>query len=399
MAIFEYNALTAEDRLMEGSIEASSLENAKEILTQMQLKINSIEKAKPRQPVASIGKNEFMLFNQQLASIAKAGIPLEKGLRELSKDINSGKMKRLINEIATELENGTSIEQAFEKRKKNFPPLYGRILKAGVETGQLPEMLTSLNRHIEVSTKTRKIIFEAISYPAVVIFFAVIVVTFVLRYIVPQFHAILTEMLDGARLNLMTRSVFVISDNIWLIWLAIAIFAGIIFFTWTLLSATPKTRRTKESIILKLPVIGNLYRSAISAKLAEAMGMMVSAGCDMPMCLRLGCDSAASEKMILEGDILASQVEQGSNILEAGQFCKTIPSLLLYSVQMGSQRNQLQDNLYSLGQMYLQQVEGYQNKLQIFLPPLIIITLGIVIFCIILAIFLPMIQIISGMAG
>ncbi|MCK4886656.1 MAG: type II secretion system F family protein [Planctomycetes bacterium] len=399
MAIFEYKALTAEDRLMEGSIEASSLENAKELLTQMQLKINSIQKAKPRQPVSAIGRNEFLLFNQQLASIAKAGIPLEKGLRELSKDINSAKMKRLIDEIATELENGTGIEQAFEKRKKNFPPLYGRILKAGVETGRLPEMLTSLNRHIEVSTKTRKIIFEAISYPATVLFLAVILVTFVFRYVVPQFKLILTEMLDGERLNLMTRSVFIISDNIWLLWLAIVAVAGLVILTWSLLSATPKTRRTKESIILKLPVIGNLYRNSVSAKLSEAMAMMVSAGCDMPMCLRLGCDSAASEKMILEGGILASQIEQGSNILEAGQFCKSIPRLLLYSVQMGSQRNELQDNLYSLGQMYLQQVEGYQNRLQIFLPPLIIVTLGIVIFFIILAIFLPMIQIITGMAG
>ena len=119
MAIFEYKALTGDDRLMEGSIEASNADNARELLTGMQLRVNSIEKAKPRQATGAIGRNEFLLFNQQLASIAKAGVPLERGLRELSKDINSGKMKRLINEIATELEGGVSIEQAFEKRKKN----------------------------------------------------------------------------------------------------------------------------------------------------------------------------------------------------------------------------------------------------------------------------------------
>ena len=181
MATFEYSAMTASDRLMKGIIEAGSMQEATELLEQMRLKVNSLEKARPERPKTLIARTEFLLFNQQLASLTKAGIPLEKGLRELSKDVASRPMRKLINSIAIDLEAGMSIERAFEKRKEHFPPLYGRILKAGVETGRLSEMLTSLNRHIEITNQTRRIVFEATAYPAVVFVMGSVIMTFVLR--------------------------------------------------------------------------------------------------------------------------------------------------------------------------------------------------------------------------
>ena len=143
MATFQYNALTAAGRLMKGTIEAGSPAEATETLKQMELNVSVLEKAKPEQLRTSVGRNEFLLFNQQLASITKAGVPLERGLRELSRDVVSQAMRRLIASVADDLEAGVPIEEAFGKREKQFPPLYGRILKAGVETGRLSEMLIS----------------------------------------------------------------------------------------------------------------------------------------------------------------------------------------------------------------------------------------------------------------
>ena len=113
MATFQYNALTSAVRVMKGTIEAASHDEANELLKQMQRDVNSIEKAQPEKPKTAIGRNEFMLFNQQLASITKAGIPLEKGLRELAHDVSSHSMRKLIDAIAGELEAGVSIEKAF----------------------------------------------------------------------------------------------------------------------------------------------------------------------------------------------------------------------------------------------------------------------------------------------
>jgi type II secretory pathway component PulF len=398
MATFEYNALTSAGRLMKGTVEAGTRQEAGELLKQMELAVNSIEKAKAPKPRTAIGRNEFMLFNQQLASITKAGIPLERGLRELASDISSKSMRKLIDAIAGELEAGTSIEEAFEKRQKRFPPLYGRILKAGVETGRLSEMLTSLNRHLELAHQTRRIIFEALSYPAVILSLAAVILTAIFMIIIPQFGPILTEMTEGAQLPHITRFFLSVTEHIVPFWIGAGVLIAVIIFMVVILSSSPAGRRFKESVFLRALVIGRVYHSSVLSRMAESMAMMVAAGCDMPACLRLGSGSTGSEKLLLESEMLAKQIEQGANILEAGQLCKMIPRLFLYSIQLGTQRNELQDNLYSLGQMYSEQARCGQARLQAILLPVMLIAVGGILAMAVLSMFLPMITIITKLS-
>ncbi|MBN2019914.1 MAG: type II secretion system F family protein [Sedimentisphaerales bacterium] len=398
MATFEYSALTVSQRLMKGIIEAGSPEEATQLLKQMQLKVNSLEKAIPERPKSPIARTEFLLFNQQLASLTKSGIPLEKGLRELSKDVASRPMRQLIDAIVRDLEAGVSIERAFEKRKEHFPPLYGRILKAGVETGRLSEMLTSLNRHLEISNQTRRIVFEALAYPAVIFVLASFVMTFVLLFLIPPFEAVLKEMTYGG-LPGVTELIFALSRHVGLFWLVVGcIVAGTILINAVLRSSS-EGRSIREAIMLRVPGFGWLYHSSILSKMAEAMAMMVAAGTDMPTCFRLGPDATGSEKLRREGTLIASEVEQGAGILDAGVFCRVIPRFFLYSIQLGSQRNELADNLRGLGDMYAQQVRSAQVRLQGLLLPIMIIFVGGFVMMCVIAMFLPMIKIITTLGG
>jgi type IV pilus assembly protein PilC len=399
MATFEYNALTSAGRLMKGTIEAGTNQEADELLKQMQLVVNSVEKAKLKKPKTAIGRNEFVLFNQQLASITKAGIPLERGLRELAGDVSSRSMRRLVEAIAGELEAGVSIEKAFEKRQKHFPPLYGRILKAGVETGRLSEMLTSLNRHLEMANQTRRIIFEAMTYPAVILVLASIILTGVFMFIIPQFETVIEEMTEGSQLPGITRVFLGMSQNVVPFWTAVGFVIAAIVALYVMLSTSAAGRRFKESLLLQTPVIGRVYHSSVLSRMAEGMAIMVAAGSDLPVSLRLSSGATGSEKLILENEALAGQIEQGANILEAGQFCRMIPRLFLYSIQLGTQRNELQDNLYSLGQMYTEQARCGQARLQAVLLPVMLIGVGCFIAMTILAMFLPMISIITNLSA
>jgi len=399
MATFEYNALTSAGRLMKGTIEAGTHQEAGEMLKQMQLVVNSVEKATLKKPKTAIGRNEFVLFNQQLASITKAGIPLERGLRELAGDISSRSMRRLVDAIADELEAGVSIEQAFEKRQKHFPPLYGRILKAGVETGRLSEMLTSLNRHLEMANQTRRIIFEAMAYPAVILVLAAVILTGVFMFIIPQFGSVLEEMTDGGELPGITKLFFSMSKNVVPFWTAVGIVIAVIVALFAMLSASTAGRRFKESLLLRIPVIGRVYHSSMLSRMAEGLAIMVAAGSDMPVSLRLSSGATGSDKLILESEALAAQIEQGANILEAGQLCRMIPRLFLYSIQLGTQRNELQDNLYSLGQMYTEQARCGQARLQAVLLPVMLIGVGCFLAITILAMFMPMIGIITSLSA
>ncbi len=398
MATFRYDALTSAGRLMRGTVEAGSPQEAEQTLRGMNLNVNSIEKARPEPPRTSVGRDEFLLFNQQLASIAKAGVPLERGLRELAQDIASASMRRLIDEIAGDLERGVPIEQAFGKREKSFPPLYGRILKAGVETGRLSEMLASLNRHLELAGHTRRIVIEAVSYPLVVLTLGALIITGLFTFVVPQFQAVIQEMVGG-RLPPLTVGLFNLAHNVIPFWISVGIVLGAAVLIYASLSSTSGGRRAREWLFLKLPVLGALYRATILSRMAEAMAVLVGAGCDVPEALRLGAVSSGSDSLILDSDVVSQQVERGVNILEAGHGAKVLPRLFLYSMQLGAQRNELQDNLNSLGEMYADQARVGQSRLQTVLLPILIVAIGVVIGMTIVGMFLPMVMVVRSLGA
>jgi type IV pilus assembly protein PilC len=133
--------------------------------------------------------------------------------------------------------------------------------------------------------------------------------------------------------------------------------------------------------------------------MAQAMAILVSAGCEMAECLRLSAVATGSEKLVYDTERLAERIEQGVNILEAGQEAWMLPRLFLYSVQLGIQRNELQDNLHSLGEMYANQARAGQSRLQAVLLPVMLIVVGGFLGTAILAMFLPMIQVVTSLSA
>ena len=396
MALFEYRSVTAAGRLMTGTIEAADAEQAKSLLVEMGLQISELEKTKKTTAPRSIGRNEFVLFNEQLASLTKAGIPLEQGLRELAQDAGSAKMRNLINSIANELERGTPIDEAVQKHQKDFPPLYGLILKSGVETGRLSEMLTNLNRHLQIELRTKRIIIESLTYPAVVLILAALIITFLFVTVIPAFREVLYDMSDGqARLPALTCFILKISEHVWDFWLGFAIVVAVTAFIWKSLSFSAAGRKTKEHFFRSLPLVGRVFRNGLMARFSECMSVLINAGCTLDDAVELSGQSSSSELLKQDCRILAAQLKQGTNFLEAGMACKTITRLFLYSVQLGAQRNELKENLNSLARMYAAKTFSLQSQMQALLMPLLIIFLGGTVGIIVIAMFLPMVKMIQ----
>jgi len=397
MATFEYEALTASGRRMTGTVEGASHEEARRVLDGMQLTVRSITKAVPPRPRTAIGRSEFLLFNQQLAAIARAGIPLERSLRELAADAASPRMRRLIETIAGELESGTPLGEAFGKHHGPVPALYGRIIEAGVRSGRLGEMLTSLNRHSETAAQTRRIVFEATCYPAVLVAFAAMIFTGTLLYVVPPFESIFEEM--GTRVPRATEALFALSHSVGPIWLVLGGLGVSLVALRFLLAGFAAGRRFKETVSLSLPVLGRLYRDSLLNRLADAMAMLIGAGCDMPTCLRLAAGTTGSEWVQGECESIARHVEQGGDIMAAAGSCRILPSLFLYSIQVGAQRNELSDSLYGLSEMYSDQAHIGQGRLQALLLPLLLVVVGAFVGSAIVALFLPVVHLLTAMQG
>ena len=395
MPTFDYHALTPAGRLMKGTLEAASREEAGELLAEMQLAVQSLERASAPRPQTVIGRNEFMLFNQQLASLTRAGIPLARGLRELAADVTSRRMRNLIAAVAEDLESGSSLEQVFEKRQASFPPLYAHIVRAGVKSGRLGEMLSSLNRHLEMTAQTRRIVFEATCYPLVVLALAAAVLTWVFCTIVPQLSAIFDTM--GIPMPGITAFLTMLTDHSLDFWIVVGCVVAAALLLGLVLSRSAGGRQLKESLFMAIPVLGRLYRRSALSRMADAMATLVGAGCDLPECFRLAASVAGSETLIADCEALAGRLEQGEELMEAGEGCRMIPRVFLYSAQLGAQRNELQDNLYGLSQMYADQARNDQARLQAILMPILVVFVGAVIGLIITAIFLPFTALLRSM--
>ncbi len=396
MAFFKYSALTDSDRLMTGRIEAADHEQAKEQLEEMKLRVEEIELEPLKKEKGMAGKGDFHVFNEQLASIARAGIPLEKGLRRMAEDMSSSKMKRLVSEIADELEKGVDIIEAVGKKREHFPPLYTYVLKAGVETGRLADVLTTLNRHLERSGYTRRILFETAAYPLTVMLIAALIATFLFIFVIPTFEDVLFDMSGGsAGLPALTRMVFVMSDHVLDFWIVTGAVIGLIIFSITALSWSREGRVFKESVLLKTPLFGRLHLNSVMTRFCEVMAILVSTGSGLATALRVSAEASGSDKLSGEIQKTADKLEEGNSFYEASQFSGMPGALFSYSVQLGAQRNDLEATIGSLADMYSNQMVISQNRLRGILVPGMIIFLGLFISLIVLALFLPMVKMVT----
>jgi type IV pilus assembly protein PilC len=396
MSLFEYNSLTESGRLMRGSIEAADAKQARQMLEEMKLNVQELSKVQSKHSLKKFGANEFLLFNQQLESLTKAAIPLEKGLRTLAADAGSPQMRNLLNEIASNLEAGIPIEEAIDKRQAQFPPLYGMMLRAGIKTGHLSEMLTCLNRHLQIVQHTRLIITEAATYPFVVFLTASVIISGLFIFIIPTFAEVLGEMSAGrAGLPTITQMILTAAKYVPHFWVTLVILIITVILFWKSLTLSSSGRRAQERFIQAIPIFGKIHRNGILSRMSESMAMLVDSGCTLPESFRLAARASGSERAIHDSNLVAEQLEKGYPVLEAGAVCQMLPPLMLYSMQLGGQRNCLKENLQELGHMYAQQTFGMQARLQTILMPALIITLGVIIGTIVLAMFLPMVKIIQ----
>jgi len=389
MALFRYQALTEHGRLMEGTLEAASPTEARAVLEKMNLSVQQIQLCTEPKAPPRIGQNEFLLFNQQLASLTKADIPLEQGLRQLARDAASTRMKQLMEQIADDLQAGLTLEQAVAKREKQFPPLYSLILKTGIQSGRLSEMLIIFNHYLEITQQTRRILIESLTYPAVVLLLALLIITLVCRFIMPTQEEVIRDFTEGGSIPLITTFYIRMSYHIVEIWVVLLAFAVSGLLVWRFLSSKPAGRLIKESFLFRIPLLGRTLLSSHLARLAESMGLLVAAGCPLPQCLRLGGEASGSETLQRDSHLAAEHIESGGSLLEAAAACRKMPMLFLYSLQLGCQRNDLAGHLKILAQTYVQQTQVLQSYLRAMLDPLAILGLGFIIASMILALFLP----------
>ena len=178
---FAYQAQTDDGLPISGTIEADNAENAHRQLDALGLRVTEMEPVgRPAKPKA-LGADDFIAFNQQLAHLTSAGLPVEQGLRLIAQDMRSGRLAATIRRVSEELERGRTLAEAFEAHRGKFPTLYARIIDAGVKSANLPGVLLNLGRHLDLVHRLRAALWRAAAYPLVVLFAVALVMLFLPR--------------------------------------------------------------------------------------------------------------------------------------------------------------------------------------------------------------------------
>lgn len=398
MPWFEYEGHCRSGTAVTGRLEADSLDHARQTLDdELHVTADDIRKATRPAARAALGEEDFIFFNEQLASMASAGLALDQGLEQLARDLSSPKLQRFIQQFVDAMRQGKSLEEAVAEHESQLPTLYSRVIRAGIQTGQLPATLYNLNQHLRLVAETRRILWEALAYPLVVLVFALLIITGFSTLVIPHFVEIYNDW--GAGLPAITVLLLNLSTAFPRLLVVTAAVTAIGVAVWIRLKHSGWGRRLREAVTMRIPVLGRQYTAAMMARFIRCADTGVTAGLALPEALRLAGDATGSPAMAFDAEQVATAIERGQGPLDATQLCRFIPRIFGYTLQTAIGRESLSHALTQLSRTYEGRARHLQEILQVFLLPTAVVVLGLLLVVAILALFLPLVTLVNSVAG
>ncbi len=403
MKQFHYQGKCESGTAISGTIEAPDQVQAVAQLTAMGLAdidVNPAGKGKdhetahaapPRRP---LGADDFIFFNEQLASLAEGGMCLDVGLRQLAKDVDSRRLRGTVTEIADDLERGMPLDQSIDRHAGQLPALYARVIRAGIKSGRLAGTLLNLSCHLRLVAETRRVIVQTLAYPLVVATAAFSIFCLVLWFVVPQFELIFGDF--DTELPTLTQSLIAFSRALPVILAAAGVIVAALIIFWVAAGRSAAGSALRERLILALPLFGRLFRDSIRARLLRALAYCVSSEIPLPESLRLAGDATGSQAAADDAERVAVQVETGQSALEACRATAMIPPMFGYVVQVSADRDNAEEALTQLSRAYAARAVHTQSLVRAWLGPLAVVVVGVMCAVCIVSLFLPLINLFNS---
>ncbi len=351
---------------------------------------------------AGVSQKELMIFTRQLATLIDAGLPLLQSLQVLNKQEPNPNLRATIGSLADAVQGGSTFSDALSTFPKLFNRLFVNMVKAGEIGGVLEVVLKRLAEYQEKAGKLRGKIVSAMVYPMIIMVIAVGILVFLMLVIVPKFK----QMFEGQNMELpaFSKFVFNFSDNCMAAdvipfvpnaFLAIVLVVGLFVFL-TLWRRTPKGGRVVDSMMLKIPKLGHLNQVNAVARFSRTFGTLVSSGVPILQALNITRDTAGN---IIVADAVSKvhdAVREGESIVTPMTTSNIFPPMVLSMVDVGEETGRLPDMLMRVADVYDEEVDNSVTALTAMLEPLMIVGLAVVVGSIVLAMFMPMMEIIKN---
>lgn len=405
MPVFEYRVRDRSGKVLKSQMEAETANQVRDALRAKNLMI--VEIKAPKSGLNADIKIPFLdnrppnlkqvaIFSKQLATLINAGVPLVQSLAILQKQIEHKGFQTVVKNMRTDVESGTPLSDAIVKYPKIFNRLYVNLVRAGETSGTLDSVLERIADFQEKELVLRGKIKSALTYPVIVLVFAILITYFLLTTIVPQFGSILAQL--NAPLPVITRILMAVSDFLQNSGLLIITAATAVTLAYRAYYKTPRGRFVIDDIKLRLPILGNLTQKSAIASFARTFGLLISSGVNIIESLEITKGTAGNA-------IVEESIENAKNVVMVGEqmssslaTSKVFPPMVVSMISIGEETGSLDNMLGKVGDFYDREVDEAVDSMTAAIEPIMIVFLGAIVGMIVAGMFLPMFAIIGQLS-
>jgi type IV pilus assembly protein PilC len=385
--IYEWEGKDRNGKAVRGEMRALGENQVQAALRRQGVLTTKIKKRRMRSGKA-IKPRDIALFTRQLATMMKAGVPLIQSFDIVGRGNANANVARLLNDIRSDVETGTSLSSAFRKFPKYFDNLYCNLVEAGEAAGILEDLLDRLATYMEKTEAIKSKIKSALMYPTSVIVVAFVVVAVIMIFVIPAFKQVFTSF--GADLPAPTLIVMGISEffvSYW--WLIFGVIGGGIYFFLQAWKRNEKVQRFMDRVMLKLPIFGALVDKSCVARWTRTLATMFAAG--VPLVEALDSVGGASGNTVYSDATtrIQQEVSTGTSLTAAMTNANLFPSMVLQMTAIGEESGSIDHMLSKAADFYESEVDEAVAGLSSLMEPIIIVFLGVIIGGIVVSMYLP----------
>jgi type IV pilus assembly protein PilC len=394
MITFSYQARDAAGRIVSGVQEALNEDNAVTSLMSRGLMVLSLQRkataAQSRRKATTVKETDLVLFTRQLSTMIEAGISLVQALTALYEQADPKRQRALravVSDITARVQGGETFHESLAKHPRVFNRLFVSMVKAGEHGGLLAEILDRLAGFLEASSRLRKKIKSAMTYPVIVVCIAIAITTFLIVRVVPIFGEIFADF--GAKLPAPTQFLIDVSDFVRGQWYFLILgVGGAIFGIRTFVRST-RGKQLWDRWKLKLPVFGPLVHKICMSRFARTFAQLIRSG--VPILEVIDIVGGSSGNHVVETSIkeVGADVEKGDNLSVALSRKPIFPPMLLRMVAAGEATGKIDTMLEKMADFWDEEIEAMLDALTSLIEPLLIVFLGVIVGGIVIAMFLP----------
>ncbi|MCS6775396.1 MAG: type II secretion system F family protein [Chloroherpetonaceae bacterium] len=402
MPVFQYTVRDATGAVRTGTSEAENQEILKRRLQEQGFTVSDLKqtaagrKSNPGGGWGRVKLNDLSIFCRQFSTMIDAGVSLVRALDVLGEQTQNPKLRRILQDIQTEVESGQTLSKAMSKYPKVFNNLFIGLIRAGEVGGVLEESLQRLSHFLEKDMELRRKVKAALTYPSIVVVVAILIVLGLCTFIVPKFVELFRD-LGVKELPWMTQFLVDFSDFLKTKWY---IGIGIIVALWLAIKyfgTTKVGRRVIDRVKLKIPVFGKLGHKICLARFARTLSTLLVSGVPILQAMETVAGTVGNE-IISEAIMNArARIREGDRINDPLEKSKMFPPMVVHMISIGEESGALDQMLSKIAEFYEGEVEAQLQSLTSAIEPVMIVFLGFCVGFIVIAMFMPLIQVIQNL--